>query len=157
MRRTSIVLTLVASALMLGGCGSSGSSSRTRASKAAGAGIKGPVRIYHVKLSGAAETSGGAPAGAGDAIVAFHGTSIVCWRFAHLHGFTGATSARIYGASLNKDGKVVASLSTGPRLHHQGCRHADPSVISAIERRPRDYYVNVHSARYPHGAVRAQL
>ena len=157
MRTTSTVLALVASALVFAACGSSGSSSTPQGSKAAGAGIKGPVKIYRLKLSGAAETSGGAPAGAGDAIIAFHGTSVVCWRFAHLHGFTGATSARVYAGSKDKDGKVVASLSTGPQLHHQGCRHAHPSVLSAIERRPQDYYVNIHSAQHPRGAVRAQL
>jgi hypothetical protein len=157
MRTTSTVLALVASALVLTACGSSGSSSTPQGSKAAGAGIKGPVKIYRVKLSGAAETSGGAPAGTGDAIIALHGSSVVCWRFAHLHGFAGATSARVYAGSQGKDGKVVASLSTGPQLHHQGCRHAHPAVLSAIERRAQDYYVNIHSAQYPHGAVRAQL
>lgn len=157
MRTSSTILVLTASASMLAACGSSGSSSSTPGSKAAGAGIKGPVKIYRVKLSGVAETSGGAPAGTGDAIIALHGTSVVCWRFAHLHGFTGATSARVYAGSKDKDGKVVASLSAGPQLHHQGCRHAHPSVITAIERRPQDYYVNIHSAQYPHGAVRAQL
>jgi hypothetical protein len=157
MRRISTALALVASGSALAACGSSGSGSTTQASKAAGAAIKGPVKIYRVKLSGAAERTGGAAAGTGEAVIALHGTSVVCWRFAHLHGFTGATSARIYRGSTHKDGKVVASLSTGPRLHHEGCRHAHPSVINAIERGPHDYYLNIHSVQYPRGAVRAQL
>jgi hypothetical protein len=157
MRRVSTVLALVVWVLALAACGSSGSSSTTQASKAAGAAIKGPVKIYRVKLSGAAERTGGAAAGTGEAVIAFHGTSVVCWRFAHLHGFTGATSARIYKAPAAKSGKPTVSLSRGHRLHHEGCVSASPSVISVIERAPQDYYVNIHSAQYPAGAVRAQL
>jgi hypothetical protein len=157
MRGISTVLALVVWIPALAACGSSGSSSTTQASRAAGAAIKGPVKIYRVKLSGAAERTGGAAAGTGEAVIAFHGASVVCWRFAHLHGFTGATSARIYRGSAHKDGRAVASLSTGPRLHHEGCRHAHRAAISAIERRPQDYYVSIHSAQHPTGAVRAQL
>jgi hypothetical protein len=115
------------------------------------------VKIYRAKLSGAAEGKGGASSATGDVIIAFHRNAEACWRFAHLHGFSGATSARIYNAPQGKSGRAVISLSRGPHLHHQGCVRARPAVIAAIERSPRDYYVNVHSVRYPRGAVRAQL
>jgi hypothetical protein len=154
-RANSISVVLAGSTLMLAACGGSGSNGSK--SSGPGAGIRGPVRIYKLTLSGAAETQRGARAGKGVAIIAFHGASEVCWRFAHLHGFTDATSARIHSGAKGKAGRVVVSLSGGPRLRHQGCRHVSASVITAIERSPQDYYVNVHSARYPHGAVRAQL
>jgi hypothetical protein len=157
MRMSSVLLALGSVALGVAACGGSGSSSTTRGSGAVGGGIPGPVKIYRLKLSGAAESSRGAPAGTGDAIIAFHGTSEVCWRFAHLHGFSDATSAHLHSGPNGKAGKVVVTLSRGPRLHHQGCRHLSPAVISAIERRPQDYYLNIHSVQFPHGAVRAQL
>ena len=157
MRTSFVSLALAAVTVGLAACGGSGSSATTRGSKAAGAGIAGPVKIYRLKLSGAAETSRGASTGTGDAIIAVHGTSELCWRFAHLHGFTDATSAHIHAGPEGKSGNVVVTLSRGPRLHHQGCRHVSAATISAIERHPQGYYLNIHSVQYPHGAVRAQL
>lgn len=157
MRTTPIPVALAASALFVAGCGGSGSSSTASGSKAAGAAIPGPVKIYRTKLSGGAEPNHGAPSGTGDAIIAIHTNSDLCWRFAHLHGFSGATSARIYNAPHGRSGKPVVSLSRGRRLHHQGCVRVNPAMISSIESKPQDYYVSIHSAQYPAGAVRAQL
>lgn len=157
MRTKLTALAFAGITLIVAACGGGSSSSASSASKAAGAGLPGPVRIYRVVLSGLAETPHGAPNGTGDAVIAFHGTSTVCWRFAHLHGFTNATFAHIHAGPRGKAGKIVVPLSTGPRLHHQGCTKATPALVSAIEQKPQDYYVNIHSTQYPGGAVRAQL
>lgn len=159
MRFKLVALAAATSMLGLAGCGGGGSTSAgsARGSRAAGANIPGPVRIYRVALTGSAEPHRGALSGTGDAIIAFHSDNKVCWRFAHLHGFSAATSARIYKAPPGQAGKVAVSLSTGPRLHHEGCVHVSPAVINAIEGKPQEYYVNIHSAQYPSGAVRAQL
>jgi hypothetical protein len=87
----------------------------------------------------------------------FHGASTVCFRFAHLHGFIDATVARIHSSADGRSGPVIVTLSGGPKLHHRGCLAISPTVGRAISSRPSAYYVNVHSRRYPHGAVRAQL
>jgi hypothetical protein len=116
-----------------------------------------PARTYRVKLTGAAEVPPGAPKGSGNAVIAIHGTSKVCFRLSHLHGFTSATVAHIHAGGPAKAGPVVVPLSTGTKLHHQGCVKASPIVIKAIEGHPASYYVNVHSKKYPGGAVRAQL
>ncbi|HWE10120.1 MAG TPA: CHRD domain-containing protein [Solirubrobacteraceae bacterium] len=55
------------------------------------------------------------------------------------------------------DGPPVVSLSRGPRLHHDGCVAISPALTQAIWSHPAGYYVNILSARDPHGAVRAQL
>jgi hypothetical protein len=107
-----------------------------------------------VHLSGATGTPPGATAGVGAAIIAFHGDALVCWRFAHLHGFTEATSAHIRVA---QGGQSVIALSSGPRLHHQGCVPVSPAVSRRIWARPGGYYVNVDSKQYSRGAVRARL
>jgi CHRD domain-containing protein len=138
----------------LAACGSSGSTHR---SNAGGQGVNGPVKIYRVTLSGKGEPKGGAANGSGAAIVAIHGTSQVCFRFAHLHGFSGPTTAHIHMGAQGQAGKVVVALSTAPHLHHQGCRHVSGAVTGALEQAPQNYYVNVHSAQYPKGAVRGQL
>jgi hypothetical protein len=139
---------LVVAALSAAGCGS-GASTSPRPS-AAGPGP--PLRIYRAKLSRL-----GAPGGTGAAIIALHPGSVVCWRFAHLRGFTDATSASIDAGVSGKPAKAVLPLSTGPRLHHQGCVRASPLLSSAIQRNPGGYYVRVASSRYPAGAVRARL
>lgn len=153
--RRSVAGLLAASALAVAGCG--GSSRGTNPHPTAGSGLSGPLRIYRVPLSGAAEVPPGAPAGQGAAVIAFHGKSTVCWRFAHLHGFTVATSASLYSGAGGAKGRVALQLSPGPVMHHQGCAPIPSALMAAIERAPHDYYVSILSHRYPDGAVRGQI
>lgn len=148
-------------ALSLAACGTAGSSTTTgSARRAAGVSVASgsrPTQIYRLRLSGSAETPPGAAHGIGAAIIAFHGRSVLCWRFSHLHGFTNATFAHIHIGTKGRSGKIVVALSTGPRLHHRGCVSISPALSATIWRNPSRYYVNVHSTKYPAGAVRAQL
>jgi CHRD domain len=139
------------------GCGSSSSSASSATTGPSAAKSTRPARIYRLALAGKAETPPGAPNGRGVAVIAIHGSSTVCWRFAHLHGFTNATFAHLHIGAAGKSGNIVVPLSTGPALHHQGCVPVNPVLIKAIEHNPRGYYVNIHSTKYPGGAVRAQL
>jgi len=156
--RSKVVAAVAVLVPGLAGCGGSGSGTGGVTHRAAvpGSGSR-PTEIYRVRLSGATETPPGAAHGVGDAIIAFHGDSLVCWRFAHLHGFTDATSAHVQIGAAGRTGQVVIGLSPGPRLHHQGCVPVSPALSSRIWARPNGYYVNVHSYQYPQGAVRAQL
>lgn len=154
-----LVPSLAVLVLSVTACGTSSPSS-AKPSKALtpGANAGGPLHIYRVRLiGGKAETPPGAPQGAGAAIIALHGSSLVCWRFAHLHGFFNATFAQIHTGVKGKLGHIVVPLSPGPALHHQGCVPVSAVLVKAIERHPAHYYVNIHTKRYPNGAVRAQL
>lgn len=153
------VVTLLAG-LALAACGSnhaSGAGTTRAASGTLPPAKSRPTRLYTVTLSGHGETPAGAAQGRGVAIVAFHGSSLVCWRFAHLHGFTVATGAGIASGASGRTGQTVVALSRGPRLHHQGCVPLSSALTRAIWSHPGGYYVNILSARYPRGAVRAQL
>ena len=155
MRSKPIVLaTFAVTSLCVVACGNSGSVAHRTFSSIS---HTRPAQIYRVLLSGKAQKPPGAPLGRGDAIIALHGDSVVCWRFAHLHGFTHATDAHIHTGRKGQSGAVVLPLSTGPRLHHQGCVSVSPKVVEAILSKPSGYYVTIQSARYPTGAVRAQL
>lgn len=111
-----------------------------------------------MKLSGKAETPAGAPKGTGSAVVALHGRTLrVCWRFSRLKGFTSATVAHIHKGVEGTSGNIVVPLSTAAKLHHRGCVSSSAALIKAIEKNPHGYYVNIHSKKYPGGAVRAQL
>lgn len=39
----------------------------------------------------------------------------------------------------------------------KGCVTGDPAIVSAIAANPAGYYVNLHNARFPGGAIRGQL
>jgi hypothetical protein len=111
-----------------------------------------------VKLKGSLEVPPGAPKGVGSAVVTLHGKSLqVCWRFSHLSGFTGAALAHIHKAPAGTAGAVVVPLSTSATFKHKGCVKANATIMKAIAANPHGYYVNIHSKKYPGGAVRAQL
>lgn len=87
--------------------------------------------------------------GVGAAVITFHSPSMVCWRFAHLHGFTDATSARVDVATVGRAGKTVIVLSPGPRLRHQRCVTVNPAFSRKIVARPGGYYVSIESKAVP--------
>ena len=132
-------------------CGGSGAST---SSKTAAAAHTRPTAIYRVRLSGHGATPPGAPQGQGDAVIAFHGASVLCWRFAHLHGFTGPQSARIQSRATHHS---LVALAHGSRLRHQGCVSVRTRVAQVITANPSAYDVTIPSPQYPGGAVRAQL
>jgi hypothetical protein len=111
-----------------------------------------------LKLTGVAETPPGAPKGTGRAVITLRGRTLnVCWRFYSLHGFSHATLAHIHLGAAGAPGAVVLPLSTGASFLHRGCAPATATLIKAIGANPHGYYVNIHSAKYPAGAVRSQL
>ena len=156
MSRNHLLAMSIALGATLAGCGST-SSGTSRAGHRAGmpSGSR-PTQVYRVTLTGAAAPRG-APQGTGAAIIAFHGDSLVCWRFAHLRGFTDATPAHLHVGTEGHLGTIALGLSTGPHLHHQGCVRVNPALTKKLRSDPSGYYVEIPSKQYPHGAVRAQL
>ena len=112
--------------------------------------------VVSSKLSGKNEVPRGAPAGSG--IVILHlstAKGTVCWDFKNVKGVVGPSSAHIHKGGLAKAGPVVVPF--GAVYKASGCTKAAKTVIEAIETHPNAYYVNVHNAKYPGGAIRGQL
>ncbi len=82
------------------------------------------------------------------------GSGKVCWTF-KIVGLPKPSAAHIHRARPGKAGPVVVPL--GGSYKAKGCTTAPKKTIEAIESNPNAYYVNVHTAKYPNGAIRGQL
>jgi hypothetical protein len=107
------------------------------------------------KLRGGAEVPKASPAGSGTAVVRLDTkTNKACWTLS-VKGIDGTLSAHIHKAPPGKVGPVVIPL--GARFSQKGCVVVPRKTILAVAGNPGAYYVNVHTKRYPDGAVRGQL
>jgi hypothetical protein len=107
----------------------------------------------HATLTGKVETPKGDPDGAGTAEVKVTG-SRVCWEI-HATRVGTLMAAHIHKGGPGVSGPVVVPF--GKTYRSKGCTTASSSVAAAILRSPGAYYVNVHNAQYPAGALRGQL
>ena len=121
------------------------------AAGAAGATMKG--NSLHATLRGASETPKGDPDGRGTAEVKISGRK-VCWEITTAK-VPSITAAHIHKGKPGVAGPVVVPL--GATFKAKGCTTTTAATAAAIEHDPAAYYVNVHNAKYPGGALRGQL
>jgi hypothetical protein len=105
------------------------------------------------KLAGKNEVPKGAPAGKGTATITISGGK-VCWKFT-FSGIDKPTASHIHKAAAGAAGPVLVPL--GAAFKAAGCTTAPASVIKGIVAHPSRYYVNIHTAKFPGGAIRGQL
>jgi hypothetical protein len=110
------------------------------------------------KLTGEAEVPGpGDPKGSGTVQVTLNpDKGEVCYELS-VANIQEATAAHIHEGAKDKEGPVIVRLETPKAGSAKGCAKADAVVIQAILKDPANYYVNVHNAAFPKGAVRGQL
>jgi hypothetical protein len=113
-------------------------------------------------LTGAKEVPGpGDPNGRGKAKIQLKKHEI-CFQLAW-RNIGRPTAAHIHEGSSRVAGPVVVPLfsATGGLdanlTNVGGCVDASAKLIAEIRKDPRDYYVNIHNAAYPAGAIRGQL
>ena len=82
-------------------------------------------------------------------------TGKVCWetKLTKIDGKPNAS--HIHKGGKGVSGNVVVPLGAGYK--RQGCTTAAKSLVKAIVKNPGSYYVNVHNAKHPAGAMRGQL
>ena len=111
---------------------------------------------YTVSMSGKQETPKGDPDGKGTAKIKVEASKgELCYRLTW-SGIRTPNAAHIHNGKKGKAGPVVIPLFGGA-AKHSGCVKASKSLLGKIVRSPGSYYVNVHNATYPGGALRAPL
>ncbi len=118
------------------------------------------------EFSGRAEVATGAkdsrivgdPNGMGEAYVFSTGGGVVCYVL-EVENIETATAAHIHEGVAGQNGPVVLSLTAPATGESAGCIDTGDADLAAdiTLRESAEYYVNVHNAEYPGGAVRAQL
>ena len=115
-------------------------------------------RPLSAMLTGEAEGPGpGDPDGTGEAFVTLNpGLREGCFQLS-VSNIAPATAAHIHEAPEGVAGPVVVGLIPPTSGFSSGCVNADRDLIKDIIQNPSEFYVNVHNAGFPAGAVRGQL
>lgn len=118
------------------------------------------------KFDGRAEVATGAtknsivgdPNGRGEVYVFSTGGGVICYVI-EVSKIGPATAAHIHEAAAGANGPVVVGLSAPTNGSSAGCIDTGDAVLAAdiALNDSSNYYVNVHNAEFPGGAVRAQL
>ena len=128
--------------------------------------MAGPVMANHfttfsTTLSGSEEVPGpGDQNGKGAIKLDVFTSGTICWE-AKVQGIAGVSAAHIHLAPAGAAGPVVVDLRPDQAEFRgnkaEWCVTTSTQVAAAIIATPTDYYVNVHTAVYPAGAIRGQL
>ena len=121
------------------------------------AAVSAGTTTLRTTMLGSNEVPKGAPTGSGKALITLNAAKgKVCWTFSNLKGISKVNASHIHKAPTGKAGNVVVAFFAGS-LKTKGCVKAAKSIITAIEKHPSGYYVNIHTVKYPAGAIRGQL
>lgn len=115
-------------------------------------------RPFTTSLTGAAEApTPGDPDGSGTASITVNpGLGEVCFELT-VSDIAPATAAHIHEAMAGVPGPVVVPLTPPTSGTSSGCVSVEMELALELIREPEEYYVNVHNAEYPSGALRGQL
>ena len=112
-----------------------------------------------VTLTGEAETPTGDPVATGEAVVRLRsGQGQLCYTLEADNLGAPAAAAHIHRGDSSEAGPIVVPLRT-PDANGaaRGCVSVSRALVSQILANRANYYVNVHTAQFPAGAIRGQL
>ena len=112
--------------------------------------------VLATELTGEEEVPPGDPAGSGSALIVPVSPEAVCFVLT-ASGIDPAMAAHIHEAPPGEAGPIVLPLTAPTNGASGGCSEADPALVGDLQQRPSDFYVNVHNAPFPEGAIRGQL
>ena len=163
MHSRSALVSLAAVAVALAGCGKASGVATTTATTAETASIPGvttykpppaPVATsYSVTLAGFKR---GSRNGSGLALIGINPTTNeLCWTISQLKNVPKPTQARLFRFTPGGTGRNGYKL--GDTFKPSGCIHQPAVILGLIESKPEQFFVSIHTARFPGGAVRGAL
>ena len=108
--------------------------------------------IGSAEVPGPGDRDGGATA----RVTVNPGKRQVCYMLG-VSGTDTATMAHIHKGKNGMAGPVVVALTAPARGKSAGCATVGSDLAFDILKSPANYYVNVHTAAFPSGALRGQL
>jgi hypothetical protein len=130
----------------------------TNTAALAGSGVDGGGRRYNATLTGAAEVPGPGDAdGAGKAILELNpGQNKLCYKL-RTSNIAPATMAHVHIGAAGASGGIAVTLTAPTDGSSSGCANLSEELTKALLKTPQNYFVNVHNAEFPDGAIRGQL
>ena len=107
-----------------------------------------------IPLNGEQEAAAADPDGHGFFTYTLEGTTF-CWTLSW-QGIETAAAAHVHIAPRHVAGPIVIPLSVTANPG-SGCTTITADLAAGISANPKAYYVNVHNATFPGGAIRGQL
>ncbi len=149
--RKALPVALLAAMLAMGGCVSAQVGADTKHAQAyAGK----PIAAL---LDGKQEVPPGDPDGSGEFTMWIDlDNSKACYALG-VADIATPSAAHIHKGAAGAGGPPVVPLEAPTYMHSQACIPIDPALGADLLAHPKDYYVNVHNAEFPGGAVRGQL
>lgn len=112
---------------------------------------------FHAMLSGANEVPAGDPNGSGSAHVTINDPLDQVCTDLEVSNIGPVTAAHIHRGAAGVNGPPVITLDAPDDDDSDDCDTVADALIDEIQRNPAGFYVNVHTAEFPNGAVRGQL
>ena len=120
--------------------------------------MNGTGRPLTANLTGAQEVPGpGDPDGTGIAIIRINQGQGTIYYELMVSNIEPAAAAHIHRGVFGMAGGVVVHLAAPTNGTSSGTATASAELIKEISQYPERFYVNVHNAPFPGGAVRGQL
>jgi hypothetical protein len=120
--------------------------------------------VLTAELSGEAEVPPGDPDGRGSARVTIEQDQL-CFALMDVQGVAPVTAGHIHPGGPGVVGPVVIPLLDEPEglpteqpfNSEQRCVDAEAAMLGEVRSNPGQFYVNLHNAEFPGGAIRGQL
>lgn len=117
----------------------------------------GAAPTYTVHMTGSQDVPKGSPKGKGTfRYQLVTNSSLLCYSIAW-SGIDPPYADHVHKGARGMEGPVVIPLSTHAPIAHSGCIKVKKSLLDTVKKNPSAYYVNVHTKKYPGGAIRGQL
>jgi hypothetical protein len=145
-RRQSLIVSFAASASLIA------------TAALAGTGVDNAPHRFATALTGAAEVPGPGDAdGSGKAILELSpAQNHLCVKL-KVENIQPATMAHVHVGVAGQAGEAVVELDPPTQGTSSTCKDIPEDLTKALLKTPDNYYVNVHTADFPKGALRGQL